>query len=123
MSPIVQVILTSVLSVATCGGLWTYLDHRRAERGAAKRQYTEEEKAERDLLRGLARLELIRVSMRFIDAGSITMEEADALTELYEPYSLLGGNGNGKRLYEQAIALPRRTGRTADRREAAEDFG
>lgn len=118
MNPIVQIILTSVLSVATCGGLWTYIDHRRAERRASKRQYTAEEQAERDLLRALARMELIRVSMRFIDAGSITMEEADALTELYEPYCQLGGNGNGKRLYEQAIALPRRTGRAAVRREA-----
>lgn len=119
MNPVVQVVITALVSVLSCGGLWTYLDHRRAERGAARRQYSAEEQAERDLLRALARMELIRVSMRFIDAGSITMEEADALTELYEPYCQLGGNGNGKRLYEQAIALPRRTGRAAARKEAS----
>lgn len=111
MEYLLQIALPCVIAVLGSGGMWSYLDHRKAERTAAQRQETEEERAQRNIVRALARIELVRVSLSHIEAGNITMEEADALTELFEPYEVLGGNGNGKRLYEQAMALPRRTGR------------
>ena len=115
MNPIVQALLTALISVLSCGGLWTYLDHRRSEKMTAKREETEIEKAERDVIVAIARNELIRTCLAIIASGTITVEEADALTELFEPYTKLGGNGNGKRLYEQAVSLPRRHGRKDDR--------
>lgn len=118
MSPVVQVVITALVSVLSCGGLWTYLDHRRAERQARKRVETEIERAQREVIVAIARNELIRTCLAIIATGTITVEEADALSELFTPYEILGGNGNGKRLYEQAVSLPRRTGRTADRKEA-----
>ena len=113
-SIIVSVLLPVLIAVVGSGGMWTYLDHRRQAKEAEQKKETAEEKAERDIVRALARYELVRASLAAISAGSITVEEADALTDLYEPYAILGGNGNGKRLYEQAVSLPRRTGR-ADR--------
>lgn len=111
----VTIILPLAVTVFGSGGMWTFLDHMRQARGIAKRQITAEEQAERDIVKALARYELVRASLAAIEANGITVEEADALTDLYEPYVVLGGNGNGKRLYEQAMALPRRNGRSAGR--------
>ena len=112
---VLQIILPSIVAVLCSSGIWTYLDHRRAAREARQHRLSTEEQAVRDIVKALARYELVRASLSHIERGSITVEEADALTELYEPYEVLGGNGNGKRLYDQALSLPRRTGRTTDR--------
>lgn len=112
---ILQIVLTALVTVLCSSGIWTYLDHRRAAREAKETKMSTEDQAIRDIVKALARYELVRASLSHIERGSITVEEADALTELYEPYELLGGNGNGKRLYEQAQSLPRRTGRQVDR--------
>lgn len=115
MDTLIAIVLPLVIAVVGSGGMWTYLDHRRSAREAEAKQETAEQKAERDIVRALARYELVRASLAAISAGNITVEEADALTDLYEPYAILGGNGNGKRLYEQAMDLPRRNGRGTDR--------
>lgn len=112
---ILQIVLTAFITVLGSSGIWTYLDHRRAAREAKETKMSTEDQAIRDIVKALARYELVRASLSHIERGSITVEEADALTELYEPYELLGGNGNGKRLYEQAQSLPRRTGRQVNR--------
>lgn len=112
---ILQIVLPALIAVLGSSGVWTYLDHRRAAKEARQHRLSTEEQAVRDIVKALARYELVRASLSHIERGSITVEEADALTELYEPYELLGGNGNGKRLYDQAQSLPRRTGRETDR--------
>lgn len=115
MNIFVTVVLPLVVAVFGSGGMWTFLDHRRQAKESKERQITAEEQAERDIVLALARIELVRVCLQHIERGSITVEEADALTDLYQPYAVLGGNGNGQRLYEQAMSLPRRTGRADDR--------
>lgn len=109
-------IVAIIIAVIGSGGIWTYLDHRRAAREAKHEKKTAQEQAQTDAIIALARIELVRESLRHIEKGYITIEEADALEALYTPYEVLGGNGNGRRLYEQAIALPRQTGRREERR-------
>lgn len=111
----VEIVLAIVAAVLGSNGLWAYIDHRRQAKESKRHRLSTEEQAVRDIVKALARYELVRASLSHIERGSITVEEADALTELYEPYEVLGGNGNGKRLYDQALSLPRRTGRSTDR--------
>ena len=109
-------IVAIIIAVIGSGGIWTYLDHRRAAREAKHGEKTAQEQAQTDAIIALARIELVRESLRHIEKGYITIEEADALEALFKPYEILGGNGNGRRLYEQAEALPRQTGRREERR-------
>ena len=109
------IVVPLLVAVAGCGGFWTYIEKRQAKRDDERKKETEEDRAIRDAVKAMIRVEIIRESLRCIHYGSVSMEEADSLMELYEPYEKLGGNGNGKRLYEQAMALPRRTGREEER--------
>ena len=111
----ITLIIVALIGLFGSGGLWTYLDHRRAKREAKRDEKTAQEEAQTDAIIALARIELVRESLRHIEKGWISIEEADALEALYTPYEVLGGNGNGKRLYEQAANLPRQTGRRTDR--------
>jgi hypothetical protein len=108
MSPETAAVIVALIGVLGSGGLWTFLDNRKSRK-------TAQEQAQTDAIIALARIELVRESLRHIEKGSITMEEADALEDLFMPYTVLGGNGNGKRLYDQAMALPRQTGRRKER--------
>ena len=110
-----EMIVALIIAIIGSGGIWTYLDHRRAAREEKREKKTAQEQAQTDAIIALARIELVRESLRHIEKGYITIEEADALTALFTPYEVLGGNGNGKRLYEQAVNLPRQTGRRTDR--------
>lgn len=109
------VVVPLLVAIAGCGGFWTFVEKRQAKRDEERKKETEVDKAMRDAVKGLVREALVRESLRCIHHGSITFEEADALQDLYDPYEKLGGNGNGKRLFEQAMALPRRSGREEDR--------
>ena len=111
----ITLIIVALIGLFGSGGIWTYLDHRRAKREAKRDEKTAQEQAQTDAIIALARIELVRESLRHIEKGWISIEEADALEALYTPYEVLGGNGNGKRLYEQAVDLPRQTGRRTDR--------
>lgn len=108
-------IVIALIGLFGSGGIWTYLDHRRAARETRQNEKTAQEQAQTDAIIALARIELVRESLRHIEKGYITIEEADALEALYNPYEILGGNGNGRRLYEQAVDLPRQKGRRAER--------
>lgn len=110
-------IAIALIGLFGSGGLWTYLDHRRHRREEREEKKSIEEQARTDALIALARIELVRESLRHIEKGYITIEEADAIEALFTPYEILGGNGNGKRLYHQAMDLPRQTGRRKDRPE------
>lgn len=110
-------IIIALIGLFGSGGIWTYLDHRRHRREERAERKTQAEQAQTDAIIALARIELIRESLRHIEKGYITIEEADAIEALFKPYEILGGNGNGKRLYHQAMDLPRQTGRREDRPE------
>lgn len=43
---------------------------------------------------------------KYLQFGNITYGELEDLTNLYESYAELGGNGNRKREYEKCIKLP-----------------
>lgn len=43
---------------------------------------------------------------RYISRGGITVQELDNLKYIYEPYAEMGGNGTGRKLYEDCIRLP-----------------
>lgn len=110
-------IIIALIGLFGSGGLWTYLDHRRHRREELAERRSREEQAQTEAIIALARIELIRESLRHIEKHYITIEEADALEALFTPYEILGGNGNGQRLYKQAMELPRQTGRRSDRPE------
>ena len=104
-------IVTILVAVITSSGVWGYLDHRRQEKRADRGL----EDAERRLIVAIARSQLVQQSIEYIKRGSVSVEEVDALTALYEPYRELKGNGNAERLYKQAVDLPVRHGRTEER--------
>lgn len=107
----VELIITALIAVVGSSGMWAYLDSRRKEKVADRGL----ESAERQLIIAIARSQLVSLSLEYIKSNSISVEQADALTALYEPYKELHGNGNAERLYKQAINLPVRHSREAER--------
>lgn len=106
-----ELFFTALIAVLGSSGMWAYLDSRKKEKVADKGR----DDAERKLIIALSRITLINQALYYIRKGSISVEEADALTALYEPYKELHGNGNAERLYKQAINLPVRHSREAER--------
>lgn len=104
-------LITVIVAVLGSSGMWAYLDSRRKEKVADRGL----EDAERKLIIAIARSQLVSLSLEYIKSGSVTVEQADALTALYEPYKDLKGNGNAERLYKQAINLPVRHSREEER--------
>lgn len=49
---------------------------------------------------------LFRFGKFYILSGEITLEELETLTEIYEGYHGLGGNGTGTEIYERCCELP-----------------
>lgn len=98
----VELIVTALIAVLSSSGIWAYLDSRKKEKRADRGL----EDAERRLIVAIARSQLVSLSLEYIKIGKISVEQADALTSLYEPYKELHGNGNAERLYKQAINLP-----------------
>lgn len=106
-----ELLITALIAVLGSSGMWAYLDSRKKEKVADKGR----DDAERRLIIAIARNELVTLALGYIKAGNISLEQADALTALYEPYKELHGNGNAERLYKQAINLPVRHSREAER--------
>lgn len=104
-------LIAGAAGVLASSGMWAYLDSRRKE----KREDQGLEDAERRMVIALSRITIINQSLYYIKHGSISVEEADALTALYEPYKELHGNGNAERLFKQAINLPVRHARKEER--------
>lgn len=52
------------------------------------------------------RYRLVQLCRGFIARGNISMAEREQLDEFYKLYTGLGGNGQAKVYYEQAIQLP-----------------
>lgn len=60
-----------------------------------------------EMLLGLAHDRIVYLGSKYIERGSITMQELDDFNEyLYEPYTELGGNGTGKMIWERVNDLP-----------------
>ena len=89
-----QIIVTIILSVLASSGLWQFIIFK----SQAKSTQTL-------AILALLHNEIYRISEEAIKRGSITSDELDNLTTLYEPYRKLGGNGTGEALYTKAKNL------------------
>ena len=90
-----QIILTIITSLLASSGLWAFLGSR-----------LEKNSAERELIVGIAHIELVFFGMQFLERGWITRDEYETLQDLYSPYVKLGGNGSGKKIMKEIENLP-----------------
>ena len=98
-----QIIITIFTSVLASSGLWAFLGSRLDRR-------LERHSAEKDLLLGIAHMELVFYGMQYIDRGWISKDEYDTLQDLYKPYKKLGGNGSGTKIMNEVEKLPLKEG-------------
>ena len=90
----IEIVVTIVASVLASSGLWQFILYK----SQSKNTHTE-------AILALLHNEIYYQAEKAIKAGSITTDELDNLTCLYEPYTKLGGNGTGAILYEKAKNL------------------
>lgn len=91
-----QLIVALLPSVAT--GIFGYLV-------AMLRRRTKEERATAQIIKALGRKEIMDAYQLYIVEGHrMTVERFEQLTEIYEAYTTLGGNGTAKRMYEEIKA-------------------
>ena len=98
-----QIIITIFTSVLASSGLWAFLGSRLDRR-------IERHSAEKDLLLGIAHIEMVFFGMQYINRGWITKDEYDTLQDLYKPYKKLGGNGSGTKIINEVEKLPLKEG-------------
>lgn len=90
-----QVILTIITSLLASSGLWAFLGSR-----------LEKSSAERELIVGIAHIELVFFGMQFLERGWVTRDEYETMQDLYRPYVKLGGNGSGRKIMKEIENLP-----------------
>ena len=95
-----------IISVFASSGFWALITAIFTTRAARKAEEKRTDDSERQLLIGLAHDRIYGLCSEYIQRGEITLEEYDNLTYLYKPYEKAGGNGTGKRLFEQVEKLP-----------------
>jgi hypothetical protein len=98
-----QIIITIFTSVLASSGLWAFLGSRLDRR-------VERRSAEKEILLGIAHIELVFFGMQYIDRGWISKDEYDTLQDLYKPYKKLGGNGSGTKIMNEVEKLPLKEG-------------
>lgn len=96
-------IITVLVAVFASQGLWTFL-------GDFLRQRWGKKTILERLVLGMAHDRLHFLCSKYIKEGSMTADDYDTLKSIAEPYLEMGGNGSGKRLYDQAMALPIKEG-------------
>ena len=86
----IEIVVTIVASVLASSGLWQFLILK-----------TQKKSVQTQANLALLHNEIYSISERAIDRGSISTDEFDNLTCLYNPYHDLGGNGTGEALYQK----------------------
>lgn len=77
-------------------GLWVWLQSRSSKHHAVN-----------DLIVGIARIQIVTLGQYYLERGYILIDEYDDFYNyLYKPYVELGGNGLGKRIFEEVEDLP-----------------
>lgn len=109
-----------LIAIFGCAGFWTFV----TELIKNRRSKEQKEKETRDLIKvvmdeyaaetikkalepveastlALSKDRLLHLCNKYLSDGTITAAQMDALNSLYKGYTLLGGNGTIKKLYEQ----------------------
>jgi len=94
-----QIVITIFTSLLASSGLWAFLGTR-----------LDRHTAEREMLLGIAHMELVFYGMQYIERGWISKDEYDTLQDLYKPYKKLGGNGSGTKIMNEVEKLPLKEG-------------
>lgn len=89
-----ELIVTVIVSVLASSGFWQFIMLK-----------TQKKSVQTRAILALLHNEIYSQSEKAIKAGSITTDEFDNLTCLYEPYKELGGNGTGAALYNKCKDL------------------
>lgn len=89
-----EIIITIIVSVLASSGFWQFIMLK-----------TQKKSTQTQAILALLHNEIYYQAEKAIKEGSITTDELDNLTCLYEPYVKLGGNGTGAALYEKAKNL------------------
>lgn len=96
MSPLLQLVLTSVCSVLASSGFWAYMQHRSMRKDGTA-----------SLLMGLAYDRITTLGISYINRGWVTRDELEELQKyFFEPYKALGGNGVAERIMMEVQTLP-----------------
>lgn len=91
-----SVLLALLPSIAT--GIAGYLI-------ALMRKRSKEERATTQIIKALGRKEIMDAYQSYIVEGHhMTVERFEQLTEIFDAYQVLGGNGTAKRMYEEIKA-------------------
>lgn len=90
-----QIVLTICTSVLASSGLWAFISSR-----------MDRNTAEREMLVGIAHIEILFFGLQYIDRGWITKDEYETLDSLYKPYLKLGGNGSATKVMREIEKLP-----------------
>lgn len=103
MTPFLQELLIAVATglVGSGGtGLIVFLIQRHDQKkGNAKKQM--------DMILGIAHDRILWLGGKYIERGSISMQELDDFNKyLYEPYAAIGGNGSGETVWKRVNKLP-----------------
>lgn len=91
-------IINIAIAVVASTGFWTFIQTMWSNRRKGKSTT------------GAAMLALLHdrlysLMQKYIDRGSITPDEYENISYLYEPYRRLGGNGTCERLYDEVKSL------------------
>ena len=97
-----EMIVTIICAVFASTGFWSCVNLVIQKRQAK----TDGNKAERELLLGLAHDRLYTLCAEYIQRGYITSDEYDNLQYIARPYLAAGGNGTGNRLVTEVEKLP-----------------
>ena len=92
----VQIVLTSVSTVAASSGFWAYRSSKSNAKSATTR-----------LLMGIAYEHIMTFGVAYIRRGWATRDEYEELRKyFFEPYKALGGNGSAERVMNEVEKLP-----------------
>ena len=92
-------VIAVVLAILGSNGLWTVINNILINRKDKK-------SVERQAMLALLHDRLYRLCQNYIKQGYVTVDQLDNLMYLWHPYERLGGNGTGKKLYDQVLQLP-----------------
>lgn len=97
--PLVEVLVPILVAIFASSGLWSFLLYI-----AQRRDQKQDTRTKAILV--LLHDAVYRNCERAIRRGYTTLMEFDNITELYNVYHSMGGNGTGTELYERVRKLP-----------------